>query len=325
MTTKDDFTLKMYRNILNTAKEKFKFVTYTYRPITETENIVYWRHDIDFSIEDSLAMAIIENEVGVNSTYLLNLHSEFYNSLEVSQISLLRRIIEIGHNIGIHLDHSFYGITCEKQLEEAIEKEKTIFREILNIEVDTFSFHNPTPEILKFQKLEYSGLINTYSSFFVEKTSYCSDSNGTWKELSLSEFIKVKNGPIQVLTHPGWWTEDPIQTEYKIFNIINMRCNKSYTEYLDTLSSFKRLKRPGIFSAFDKLAMISKAQAIDIEMDWIRGKTKQVAVSILEMLPLLKQVKHPENLKLQSLINDLNKCSGSQEIELKIIEIGEAI
>ena len=53
------------------------------------------------------SLAKIENELGVKATYFLKLHSEFYNLFEKSIFEKVLKIIEFGHNIGLHFEHHY--------------------------------------------------------------------------------------------------------------------------------------------------------------------------------------------------------------------------
>ena len=100
-----DFTEKHYRYLIKTAKKNYLFEPFTTK--TKSPHIL-WRHDIDFSIHRASSLAKIENELGVKATYFLKLHSEFYNLFEKSIFEKVLKIIEFGHNIGLHFEHHFY-------------------------------------------------------------------------------------------------------------------------------------------------------------------------------------------------------------------------
>lgn len=63
-----DFIEENYRRLLRLAKQRYSFIRYP-DYAKEGTNIL-WRHDVDYSILRSLALAAIEHEEGVNSTFL---------------------------------------------------------------------------------------------------------------------------------------------------------------------------------------------------------------------------------------------------------------
>ena len=61
------------------------------------------RHDIEFSIDRALTMARIEaDEVGVKSTYTVQLRNNTYNALSQKNIEAIQEIKKLGHSIGLH-------------------------------------------------------------------------------------------------------------------------------------------------------------------------------------------------------------------------------
>ena len=83
------------------------------------------RHDIDFSIQNSLRLAQLNQRLVVVVFIFVNLHSEFYNPLQSSEIVRLKEILSLGHEIGIHFDMSHYQVSSDGQLEcELLEQVK---------------------------------------------------------------------------------------------------------------------------------------------------------------------------------------------------------
>ena len=72
---------------------------------------VILRHDIDNSLPQALRLAEIEAEEGVKSTWFVLLRTDFYNPASAASQRILRRIRELGHEIGLHFDEMAYA--CE--------------------------------------------------------------------------------------------------------------------------------------------------------------------------------------------------------------------
>ena len=234
-----DFTRDNYRKLIKLAKERFTFSSF--EDYSKHDNFIIWRHDIDFSVHSSYALAKIEAEEGISSTFFIHLHNEFYNVLEKEITSLLNKIMKLGHNIGLHFDCHYYDIKNEKELEAKLEFEKELLEKLFNTKIKVFSFHNTTEEILSYNKDSYCGMINTYNRFFREKTGYCSDSNGYWRFNRLEDELKdTKNKTLQVLTHPAWWQEEILSPKQRIWRCIDGRAEKTKKNYNDTLSSMGR-------------------------------------------------------------------------------------
>ncbi len=236
-----DFTHKHYDELIKLASETSSFVTYTNNLPERTDNFVLWRHDVDFSVHEALNMARIEHKNNVKSTYFILFSSEFYNVFEKRILNLLFQIKELGHEFGLHFDPLIYQVSDEKQLIEKLNYEKYILENLLDVKIAAFSFHNPTPEILIYDKWEYDGLINTYASFFQNQCLYCSDSNGYWRYSRLFDFLMENSGKSkQVLTHPEWWTEREMSPKERVWRCIDKRAEKNREFYENALFLYGR-------------------------------------------------------------------------------------
>ena len=104
-----DFTLNHYKEILSSLKTSHEFISFD-AVINSSKNFVLNRHDVDYSVENALKIAQIENKFDAKSTYFIMLHSEFYSFLEKKNLVLIKEINRLGHDIGLHFDSQFYNI-----------------------------------------------------------------------------------------------------------------------------------------------------------------------------------------------------------------------
>ena len=230
----EDFTEKHYREILDKASSVAPFIGYD--EIDSNQKFILWRHDCDFSLNRALKLAEIENEHKVKSTFFLNPHCEGYNIYEKSQYDIIKAIINLGHNIGLHFDASFYDVLTEHDLEQKISAEAKLLNELLSIDIKVFSFHNPTVKGLSWTKPTYGGLINCYASFFHNEVAYCSDSNGYWRHNRLYDFLETTQcDKIQILTHAEWWQKKSMHARDRVFRSINDRAKNNLKIYDDFL------------------------------------------------------------------------------------------
>ena len=232
--------LNYYYKLIDMLNKKYIFRLFS--NFNENENYVILRHDVDLSIHAAVKLANFEYDKGIISTYFINIHSKFYNTFEKIIMDYIKDIINYRHKIGLHFDFNLYNINDKEELEKYLEKEKNILEDIFEQSIDVFSFHNPNSIIInKYSNYYYSGMINTYSEYFMKKVYYCSDSTGIWKNDNLDKVLKEKNIKwVQVLTHPVWWTNKKNMTPFeKIMYAINGRAentkqhtlkNKSYKE-----------------------------------------------------------------------------------------------
>jgi hypothetical protein len=225
-----DFTRANYRHLLRLAQQTYTFRMYT--DFNRDERFILWRHDVDFSVHAARKLAQIEVEEGVRATYFLNLHSEFYNLLELEITDCVRDIMELGHTIGLHFDSRYYRNQNEEELEYSLKQEKMFLEEFFGHEICVFSFHNPTPLTMGYSQWKLAGLINTSAEYFRSHVAYCSDSNGYWRFRRLYDILsEAKDERLQVLTHPEWWQEKVMSPRERVHRCINGRAEKTNELY----------------------------------------------------------------------------------------------
>ncbi|GGI80017.1 hypothetical protein [Legionella impletisoli] len=236
-----EFTIECYIELLKRAVNKFRFLEYSEWDKCNNENVVFWRHDIDFSLEKAVEMAKIEHENCIKATYFLLLHSNYYNLFDRNSLGLVREILSYGHSIGLHFDCNYYKIQSILELIDWLTFEKNILQKLFNYSIEVFSFHNPSSLTMAFSENTYAGMINTYSKHFKTKVNYCSDSNGFWRFRSLDDVLNDDSiNQLQVLTHPVWWTTELYMPREKIINLIEMSKKNAIAQYDHALLTTNR-------------------------------------------------------------------------------------
>lgn len=246
-----DFTEDRYREICLEFNNKWNVLTVgsAYITLKTTEgqscqNLIMLRHDVDVSLERAKAMATIEHEMGLSSTYLVRIRSEYYNVLESSQALLIEDIQSLGHEIGLHLDFSEASCNSKEEVEELIEKESRILNLVTGVNTGVVSYHNPTELILKVKDELLADKINCYSTFFEEQLKYLSDSNGYWRFDSLETLIAPKDNlaqvPLQLLIHPEWWQKEEMSPFLRIKRSIFGRADRILNDYETALRKHGR-------------------------------------------------------------------------------------
>lgn len=216
-----DFTEFSYRNMLVLAKKNYSFSRFGERAAGKT---ILLRHDLDASIHRAHAIATIEHEENVVSTYFLFIRCMYYNLFSSEVGDLIRKIIAMGHDIGLHFDPTHYGRRLENdELVRHIETERDILFSEFGVKPSAVSFHlygvleQPMPDD------EFvGGLVNAYSSKLRETYSYVSDSNGVWLYRRLHDVLsEAKEDRLQVLTHPEWWTPEAMPPRARLQRAID--------------------------------------------------------------------------------------------------------
>ena len=200
------FNITNYKKLLKYINNsKFNFKTFKDN-LSHGRNIIM-RHDIDFCPERALDLAIIENSNSVISTYFFLINTEFYNLNAKINQKIIKKIINLGHEVGLHFDASLY--TNKNDLIAGCKREISALEKIISKNVYIISFHRPSKNILNLEN-SLSGINHTYMKKFTKDIEYCSDSQGKWRFKRPQEIIsKNENNEffnLQLLTHPIWWT-----------------------------------------------------------------------------------------------------------------------
>lgn len=266
-----DFTIKHYRELLCVAKKNYTFTRY--QSIPYGTRFVLWRHDCDFSLNRAYRLALIEQGEDVVSTYFINPHCEFYNLFEKSQTALVKSILEMGHDIGLHFDAAYYDISTEEQLGVLVANEALFLEKVFGVRPTAFSFHNPTAFLLTCEQEVYGGLLNCYSKRFKTNIPYCSDSNGYWRFRRLVEVLQQATDPwLQVLTHPGWWQEKALPPRQRVFRSVYGRAEKNLRFYDCSMERFVRTNVTGLSEALLFLKELNPAGYELCDYLWNKGR-----------------------------------------------------
>ena len=253
-TFDEDFTELHYRDLIRLAVKGYRVASYG--DIPWGERFLLWRHDIDYSLNRSLALAKCENKEGLKATYFFNPHSNFYNIAESEQHALIKQILNLGHDLGLHFDASFHNVSSEQELNQLVCQEADYLQSLFGVRPLAFSFHNPVAELLKCEEDEYGGLVNCYSNRLKSDVTYCSDSNGYWRFRRLHDVLtESKDHCLQVLTHPGWWQKDQMAPRQRIFRSAYGRAAATMNCYDAGLQKHGRMNHTGELVALQFLKL----------------------------------------------------------------------
>lgn len=149
------------------------------------------RHDVDISLVSAYKMAQLEYQEGVRSIYYIRFQSDYYNPLSPSSVSMLERMVNMGHELGLHVEGT--EVYDDQSLIDNLNSLGTVF------EFSKFTFHINTYSTAKFIEDKYAG----YDNKSIIKGGYISDSRGEFGRDKLN-WIK-KNDNYTLLIHPEWW------------------------------------------------------------------------------------------------------------------------
>jgi hypothetical protein len=169
----------------------------------------------------------------------------FYNPLEKRNAGALERIISMGHRLGLHFDCASYPSSSSKaDLAKACEREAAILENFFGVDIDTVSYHRPSPLVLEPNNGLSGRLINTYDKKFRGPIHYLADSQGRWKfgAPDASEPF-LRNRPLHILIHPIWWVGGPSAPHDSLMGLIDGIIADTQTELEANCAVFK--PKPG--------------------------------------------------------------------------------
>lgn len=200
-TNEFTFDYDTYRRILRRLKLRRTFSAYD-ESIDDGD--VLLRHDVDWSPLKAERIAEIEADIGVHATYFFLVNSPLYNALYSGTRGAIKRIAELGHDVGVHFStHQYYNEEpTTDEVTDRVLAEKRVLETVVPDVVETVSFHIPPDWILGKQ---FDSFPSTYEKRFFTEIAYRGDSNQRWREdPPFADGIPEK---VQILVHPGLWNE----------------------------------------------------------------------------------------------------------------------
>ena len=226
------FTYKAYLTLVSRLRFHGYVIT-DYHCWHKEQRCVILRHDIDYDINQALKMAEIEAENGIKSTYFVMITSDFYNIHSMDTRIKIKRIVELGHEIGVHYDELAYPEAVGKidAIVKRIEYEKELLQGDIGTDITVVSMHRPSKGILEGD-ITIPGMINSYGKTFFYDFKYVSDSRRKWRE-SVEKYIETEEYErIHILTHPFWYFDIERDIHKTLFDFIE----RSKLERWDSLS-----------------------------------------------------------------------------------------
>jgi hypothetical protein len=128
-----NFTFRHYRDIILLAKKKgYTFSTFNdYDHNKSKRRLILLRHDVDINLINALKLAKIENKLGAVSTFFIRLHAPF-NVFSYDNYPILKKIINLSHEIGLHYEQDFFTILNEKNIIQTFNRERSVLENIIN-------------------------------------------------------------------------------------------------------------------------------------------------------------------------------------------------
>jgi hypothetical protein len=217
------FNFRHYEESLKLAKRK----GYSFSTLGDFDSnrgnrlLVLLRHDLDNpQVHKALDFARIESKLGIKATYFVRVHSDGYNPFGFKTYSVLKKILELGHEIGLHYEHLDFCAINNETPDSIIVKEKKLLELIFDIRIKGIAGHRSFSGIQNWdfwKDKDYKNFgfdYDAYEDKFMEDTLYIDDSLGKWKDgKCICQYIRTEHLRLYVLTHPFYWYHKAFQLE----------------------------------------------------------------------------------------------------------------
>jgi hypothetical protein len=237
----------LYIQFLENAKARgFSFVQFRdfLSPSTLPERYIALRHDIDFAPQHSVEMAELEHAAGVTSTFHVLADGQFYDPLQPDVVRQLRRIHELGHEIGLHFA---IGNAVHDDIGEEVAFRLQILSTIIGAAVQSFSQHdvvNAGPAKVTLPAghapcVDVSAVIREHGLLYV------SDSAMMWRRFTFETALE-ENRNLCLLAHPHSWLhpQDDYVAMIREFESREVRAvTDRYDAFVDALTHYYERRR----------------------------------------------------------------------------------
>ena len=227
-----DFSLKTYKKLLVSFISSGYKICGIYDYLKEqTEKCIVIRHDVDRKPYNSLAVARLEAELGISTTYYFRYYGSSNNPV------IIKEIHGLNHEIGYHYETLAKAAGDQLKAKKLFEEQLLYFRTFA--QVKTVSMHgSPLSkhhkyDIWKYMSLDEFNLAgDVFKSINYQGIYYFTDTGRAWNSISsnlrdrprnclghptgvkrdtesLIRFIKAdRPSRVAITTHPERWSDD---------------------------------------------------------------------------------------------------------------------
>ena len=203
-----DFALDDYRMLIsNFQRAGYGIRKVSAMPDLSLSRVLFLRHDIDFHLYGVNAIAEIEKNLGCRATYYV-LITGYYNALRSENAQILRDLVGMDHEVGLHYDLGYYPKDVEQSLAR-LKRDAGILSDVIGQPVRTISTHEPFTFPDPFLTLD--GYVHPQDPRLQEGLTFASDSCRMWRDETLLRCFG-SNPPNRVLltTHPELWLDGSV-------------------------------------------------------------------------------------------------------------------
>lgn len=200
--------------------------------------VLLLRHDMDHDLASAEKVGELEAALGVRSTYFIQTASALYNLLAPESRRIVRRLAELGHEVGLHYEARRYvGPEGERNLVADLR----LLEDLCGQRVVSAAQHIPIDD----------GVVNlkphirheAYEPrFMTAPMTYISDSLMAWRQATPHDLLE-RRASFQFLTHPETWIGDFADIDDALLGLLADEVSAVHRRYRDLIGYYKRLLR----------------------------------------------------------------------------------
>lgn len=236
-----DFTFGHYRRILEAGLESgYRFIGF--EELAEARQgeryLCVLRHDCEGDLVTALRLGELEKELGITSTYFVQLRTPLYNVLSKPHARFVIGLLQLGHHLGLHFDERSHDYAGPADVADLVDRERSLLGAEFGVPVEVVSFHQPSADVLE-NKIKLHCL-NTYDRSDMLNLGYLSDSNWRWREDPIEAFHSHAHPHLQLLLHPECWTDTSMPAERKWHRVLRDNVEIAQQTLLEREDTYKR-------------------------------------------------------------------------------------
>lgn len=221
----EKFTQEAYIHLLELIIRSGYTIT-DYHSYHNADRPCILRHDVDIDIQKAVELAELERYgiegSPIRSTFFVLLSTGMYNVFHKENRYALKKIVELGHEIGLHFDETVYDIGEDSSIYiKAIEEELHILSLLMGAPVKVISMHRPSKFTLE-ANINIPGIINSYNNEFFRQFKYFSDSRHHWRESVENIIAGQEYNKLHIVTHPFVYTNEQGDFRQKLLSHIRL-------------------------------------------------------------------------------------------------------
>lgn len=222
-----DFSHQSYLDLLAFVQRLGRPIV-SFSDVPATGPFVILRHDIDFSIAKAVEMAQLDATVGARSTFFVLLTTPYYNPLDEENLARLRSIVDLGHEIGLHIDCSGFDSLSREQQRRRVQTQAACLESHLGVQIHSIAQHKPTAAKIR---PEFPGYTDAYSKAYFNDIGYISDSRMVFRVSDVYGFFRDHQRS-QAVLHPVWWHAQA-KTRAQILDELKIQLGHQLAEMID--------------------------------------------------------------------------------------------